>query len=176
MHRCLMPSHPLHKMLKEHFRFTVSIIIALDITIPSRFIISIDTLGRQVLIAPDGSADLSLTIGHGSEGVKELNDFLLCKHESFPSLKISSGPHSCEDVRLRRRQCCHVPLLDAKAGKVNDACKECGWDRRMPACPKENSTATSATWKEYRPRGPTSKGNGNQEDLVEEVGWRPGHC
>ena len=40
----------------------------------------------------------------------------------------------------------------------------------MPACPKENSTATSATWKEYRPRGPTSKGNGNQEDLVEVSG------
>ena len=72
MHRCLMPSHPLHKMLKEHFRFIVSIIISFNITISSRFIISIDTLGRQVLIAPDGSADLSLTIGHGSEGVKEL--------------------------------------------------------------------------------------------------------
>ena len=56
MHRCLMPSHPIHKMLKEHFRF----------------IISIDTLGREVLIAPGGSADLSLTIGHGSDGVKQL--------------------------------------------------------------------------------------------------------
>jgi len=56
MHRCLMPSHPIHKMLKEHFRF----------------IISIDTLGREVLIAPGGSADQSLTIGHGSDGVKKL--------------------------------------------------------------------------------------------------------
>ena len=69
MHRCLMPSHPLHKMLKEHFRFIVSIIISLDITISSRFIISIDTLGRQVLIAPDGSADLSLVPAEAGPGV-----------------------------------------------------------------------------------------------------------
>ena len=56
MHRCLMPTHPIHKMLKEHFRF----------------VISIDTLGREVLIAPGGSADQSLTIGHGSDGLKKL--------------------------------------------------------------------------------------------------------
>ena len=56
MHRCLMPTHPIHKLLKEHFRF----------------IISIDTLGREVLIAPGGSADQSLTIGHGCNGIQKL--------------------------------------------------------------------------------------------------------
>ena len=43
-------------MLKEHLRF----------------IISIDTLGREILTAPGGSADVSLTVGHGSDGLKEL--------------------------------------------------------------------------------------------------------
>ena len=51
-----MPSHPIHKMLKEHLRF----------------IISIDTLGREILISPGGSADRSLTIGHGSDGIQKL--------------------------------------------------------------------------------------------------------
>ena len=37
-----------------------------------RFIISIDTLGREILTAPGGSADVSLTVGHGSDGLKEL--------------------------------------------------------------------------------------------------------
>ena len=54
MHRCLMPAHPVHRMLKEHLKF----------------IISIDTLGREVLTAPGGSADVSLTVGHGSDGLK----------------------------------------------------------------------------------------------------------
>ena len=56
MHRCLLPVHPIHKMLKEHLKF----------------IISIDTLGREILTAPGGSADVSLTVGHGSDGLKEL--------------------------------------------------------------------------------------------------------
>ena len=56
MHRCLMPAHPVHRMLKEHLKF----------------IISIDTLGREVLTAPGGSADVSLTVGHGSNGLKVL--------------------------------------------------------------------------------------------------------
>ena len=56
MHRCLMPAHPVHRMLKENLKF----------------IISIDTLGREVLTAPGGSADVSLTVGHGSDGLKEL--------------------------------------------------------------------------------------------------------
>ena len=49
MHRCLMPAHPVFRLLKE----------------PLKFIISIDTLGREVLTAPGGSADVSLTVGHG---------------------------------------------------------------------------------------------------------------
>jgi len=56
MNRCIMPSHPVHKMLKEHLRFNISI----------------NTLGREILTAPKGSADQSLTIGHGSDGLKEL--------------------------------------------------------------------------------------------------------
>ena len=56
MHRCLAPVHPIFKMLKEHLRF----------------VISINTLGREVLTAPGGSADVSLSVGHGSAGVKEL--------------------------------------------------------------------------------------------------------
>ena len=56
MHRCLMPAHPVFRLLKE----------------PLKFIISIDTLGREVLTAPGGSADVSLTVGHGSDGLKML--------------------------------------------------------------------------------------------------------
>ena len=112
------------------------------------------------------------TYRKASSGVKELNDFLLCEHESFPSLRISDGPHSCEKVLFRRRQCCQVPLVSSKGAKVCDSCSTCGWDKRMPDCPTENSAAAPATWKEYRPRGPTSKGHGNQEDLVEINGTR----
>ena len=42
----------------------------------------------------------------------------------------------------------------------------------MPACYIENSATHPAKWKEYRPRGPTSSGNGNQEDLVDVPGTR----
>ena len=56
MHRCLAPVHPIYKMLKEHLRF----------------VISINTLGREVLTAPGGSADVSLSVGHGSKGIQEL--------------------------------------------------------------------------------------------------------
>ena len=56
MHRCLAPVHPIYKLLKQHLRF----------------IISINTLGREVLTAPGGSADVSLSVGHGSQGIKEL--------------------------------------------------------------------------------------------------------
>ena len=56
MHRCLAPVHPIFKLLKQHLRF----------------VISINTLGREVLIAPGGSADVSLSVGHGSRGVLEL--------------------------------------------------------------------------------------------------------
>ena len=64
-----MPSHPIHKMLKEHLRF----------------IISIDTLGRDILIKPGGSADRSLTVGHGSDGIKKLlqKTFKNMKWEDF---------------------------------------------------------------------------------------------
>ena len=56
MNRCLAPVHPIFKMLKEHLKF----------------IISIDTLAREVLISPGGSGDISLSIGHGSAGIKQL--------------------------------------------------------------------------------------------------------
>ena len=94
MHRCLMPSHPIHKMLKEHFRF----------------IISIDTLGREVLIAPGGSADQSLTIGHGSDGVKklmvktyqrmDLEDFDYIKDLERRDMKELPGYHHRDDCVL----------------------------------------------------------------------------
>ena len=107
-----------------------------------------------------------------SHGVHELNTLLLCAHELFPSLQIDSGPHSCEEVKFRRRQCCHVPLLDKKGEKIDDGCKTCGWEKRMPKCPIENSAAHPAEWKEYCARGPSSSGSGNQEDLVTVRGTR----
>ena len=52
MHRCLTPSHPIHKLLKEHLKF----------------IFACNTLGRVILFAPGGSIDNTLAIGHGSGG------------------------------------------------------------------------------------------------------------
>ena len=52
----MTPSHPIHKMLKEHLKF----------------IFACNTLGRVVLFAPGGSIDTTLAVGHGSNGVLEL--------------------------------------------------------------------------------------------------------
>ena len=56
MNRCLTPSHPIHKLMKEHLKF----------------IFACNTLGRVVLFAPGGAIDTTLAIGHGSNGVLEL--------------------------------------------------------------------------------------------------------
>ena len=111
-----------------------------------------------------------------SESTHCLNEFLLCGHETFPSLQL---PGSSEEVKLRRRQCCRVPLLASHNGGrpsnrtlCKDVCDACGWERRMPVCPIENSAAHPAEWKEYRQRGPASSGMGNQEDLVVVPGTR----
>ena len=56
MHRCLPPSHPIHKLMKEHMKF----------------IFACNTLGRVVLFAPGGAIDSTFAIGHGSNGVLEL--------------------------------------------------------------------------------------------------------
>jgi len=56
MIRCLTPSHPVHKLMKEHMKF----------------IFACNTLGRVVLFAPGGAIDSTLAIGHGSNGVLEL--------------------------------------------------------------------------------------------------------
>ena len=56
MHRNFSSAHPIFKLLKEHMKF----------------IIAVDTRGREVLIAPGGAGDVSLTTGFGSSGIKEL--------------------------------------------------------------------------------------------------------
>ena len=56
MHRNFSAAHPIFKMLKEHMKF----------------IIAVDTRGREVLIAPGGAGDVSLTVGFGSTGIAEL--------------------------------------------------------------------------------------------------------
>jgi hypothetical protein len=107
-----------------------------------------------------------------SKGLDSLNDLLLCPREVYPSLQINSGPHSQEEVKMRRRQCCKAPLLESHGGsRSGDVCDACGFDNRMPRCPIEFSTADPAEWKEYQPRGPGSSG-GNQEDLVTVHGTR----
>jgi hypothetical protein len=119
-----------------------------------------------------GSCEAKSQFREASKDVHHLNSLLLCEHHVFPSLQIDSGPHSCEEVKFRRRQCCQVPLLDRKGEKIKDSCNVCGWDKRMPACPVECSAADPAEWKEYCARGPSSSGNGNQEDLVTVRGTR----
>ena len=91
MHRCLAPVHPIYKMLKEHLRF----------------VISINTLGREVLTAPGGSADVSFSVGHGSTGVKELlvkcyqemdwDDFDYPKHAKGRDVMDLPGYHHRDD-------------------------------------------------------------------------------
>lgn len=107
-----------------------------------------------------------------SESLHALNDFLLCPHQTFPTLQITFGPHSTEEVKMRRRQCCKVPILKSHGGKASDACQECGYEKRMPKCSIECSAADPAEWKQYVPRGPTSSGGGNQEDLAVVRGTR----
>ena len=55
MFRSLSLAHPIHKLLKENLKN----------------LIAIDTKAREVLISPGGVGDVSLTVGHGSNGIIE---------------------------------------------------------------------------------------------------------
>ena len=63
------------------------------------------------------------------------------------------------EVQLRRRQCCRVPLvssqIDAAMTTECEDCSDCGYDRRMPTCPIEQ-TNEKAEFKVYAPRGTQS--------------------
>eukprot|EP00092_Neocalanus_flemingeri_P065524 GFUD01079698.1.p1 GENE.GFUD01079698.1~~GFUD01079698.1.p1 ORF type:complete len:1168 (+),score=312.67 GFUD01079698.1:40-3543(+) len=55
MFRSLSLAHPIHKLMKENLKS----------------LIAIDTKAREVLITPGGVGDVSLTVGHGSNGIIE---------------------------------------------------------------------------------------------------------
>lgn len=101
---------------------------------------------------------------HASKSMQALNDFLLCAKADFPSLQIPAGPHTCAEVKLRRRQCCRAPLLsshiDPALATTGQHCEDCGFDRRMPHCPFEH-TSEPAEYKVYAPHGEC-----NQEALI----------
>ena len=121
MHRCLMPAHPVHRMLKEHLKF----------------IISIDTLGRKVLTAPGGSADVSLTVGHGSDGLK-------CLIAKFYKRFTYDDLNYPED--LRRRDMMELPGYHHRDDcvKIWDVMME--YVKGMVDCFYEDDAAVTGDW------------------------------
>eukprot|EP00966_Prymnesium_polylepis_P168116 3886839-Prymnesium_polylepis.1 len=65
-----------------------------------------------------GACDEGSAFRKASESTHFLNEFLLCPHKTFPSLQL---PGSTEEVKLRCRQCCRVPLLAShNGGRASD--------------------------------------------------------
>ena len=100
MHRNFSTPHPIFKLLKEHMKF----------------IIAIDTRGRELLIAPGGAGDASLTTGFGSNGIKELlakaykdmtfDDFHYPNHLKKRDMMDLPGFHHRDDAIVSQGQEC----------------------------------------------------------------------